>query len=440
MNNSEKNFKDYLSGNIKRYEAQQNVPEPDWNDLQNRMNARGKFNNSKAGRYIAMSAAAVIAASSLFYVFSGDIQKEDTVTEYAQRTARPAAVKSIEEDIQSEVENSIFSREAQQTQPRRVKSAENQTAKRTENRATPEANTDSRPATALGTSFQTEEIQNENVTNTADTAPGKETNDVLAGEDEKTLNVRVSPVKRTFCVGEVFDVTTSEPVDSKNLELLNSLTLDMNENGELILAEPGTYKFRIDFTVDGAKGFDETEVVVVPRPETRIESQMNLVDGGRPQYEFRAESSNYTAIRRWVNGQVRHQEGDLVEDFTKKGTYEVMQVAYSAAGCTDTAFKTINVNDDYNLLAPDAFTPNGDGLNDTWLPVALKDPVYEFTLEIRDIQGNVVFKTSDPGSEWRGPENPSRNNAAAQNTFIWKAEVKYKGNIEYYGGAVRVLY
>lgn len=439
MNNSEKDFKNYLSDNIKRYEAQQNVPEPDWNDLQHRMNARGKSKSSKAGRYITLGAAVIVAAGSLFYVLSGDMSNE--VAEYAKRTDQPAVVNSTEDTVQSETENTVNARKKYQVDHYIEDNSEISNEKRTENRATPEADPDSRPATALGAFPQVENTEGEEP-NIAVTEPEKDAIAEITTNriQEQSLNVRVSPIKRTFCVGEVFDFTTSEPIDSEDLEQITSLALDINDRGELILAEPGTYKFRLDFTVAEVKGSEDVEVVVVPRPKTRIESQMSLVDGGRPQYEFKAESSNHTAIRRWVNGQVRQQEGDLVEDFTKKGTYEVMQVAYSAAGCTDTALKTISVNNDYNLLAPDAFTPNGDGLNDTWLPVALKEPVYEFTLEVRDMKGNLVFKTSNPGREWRGPENSNRNNAAAQNTFIWKAEVKYKGNSEYYGGAVRVLY
>lgn len=436
MNNSDRDFKDYLRDNVNRYESQQPTPEPDWNDLQRRMNAGGKGSGFKTARYISLGAAAAVAAGALFYFASNDVQ-DNQATQYSQRTEQPVKKLQVDEDAGNSKDVSAEHKN-EQAAAGAVEKQDATTENRTENRATPNTHADSRPATSLGTSADdsgSDQVYNEE--------KNPETEDTKAGVNSAAkveLNIQVSPVKRTFCVGEPLEYTTNKPVDDLNLKQQTSLGLDIDYRGNYLFAEPGNGKFKVEYFVDGRKGTDEFEVTVVARPEARIESQMSLVDGGRPQYKFTAENTNHSAMRRWVNGNERSKTGDLVEDFTKKGNYEVVQVAYSAAGCTDTAFKTVSVNNDYNLLAPDAFTPNGDGLNDTWLPLALKEPVYDFTLEIRDIKGNLVFQTSDPNVEWSGPEGAKHQNAPAQNTFIWKAVVQYKGKTEHYGGAVRVIY
>lgn len=56
------------------------------------------------------------------------------------------------------------------------------------------------------------------------------------------------------------------------------------------------------------------------------------------------------------------------------------------------------------LYVPVAFTPNGDGLNDVFLPVALS--VHEYEMEIYDRWGTVVFYTRNHLEGWTG-EAPS---------------------------------
>lgn len=77
-----------------------------------------------------------------------------------------------------------------------------------------------------------------------------------------------------------------------------------------------------------------------------------------------------------------------------------------------------------NLLAPTGFSPNGDGINDAWMPVALLNGDYIFTIIIYDKSGNVVFTTSDKNHPWDGQQ------VKTGDTFIWKAMVKDKNGEE----------
>ena len=78
----------------------------------------------------------------------------------------------------------------------------------------------------------------------------------------------------------------------------------------------------------------------------------------------------------------------------------------------------------FNPLAPEIFSPNGDGKNDTWMPVAFLNGDYIFTLTVSDKSGNVVFKSSDKDNVWDG------NNAKPGDTFRWTAVVKEKNGDE----------
>src|SRR5690606_16829124 len=59
---------------------------------------------------------------------------------------------------------------------------------------------------------------------------------------------------------------------------------------------------------------------------------------------------------------------------------------------------------DCNLYLPTAFSPNGDGLNDTYAPVYDCQPQF-FEMSIFDRWGKVIFETTDYTKSWDGTIN-----------------------------------
>ncbi|MBV6406304.1 MAG: hypothetical protein GFGODING_03089 [Flavobacteriales bacterium] len=89
--------------------------------------------------------------------------------------------------------------------------------------------------------------------------------------------------------------------------------------------------------------------------------------------------------------------------FADAGAYEVVQVVTSGLGCRDTASIRVTVTGSL-FHAPTAFTPDGDGLNDQWLPVVIGARAYD--LAIYDRWGTQVFHTLDPHAGWDGAAMP----------------------------------
>lgn len=87
--------------------------------------------------------------------------------------------------------------------------------------------------------------------------------------------------------------------------------------------------------------------------------------------------------------------------FTKTGTYTVKQTVTYPFGCQYVYSTTLLIEKGYSLMMPNAFTPNGDGVNDTFSPVFLG--FIEMTLDVYDTWGSVVH--SEKGqtlSGWNG--------------------------------------
>ncbi|MEO8412766.1 MAG: gliding motility-associated C-terminal domain-containing protein [Ginsengibacter sp.] len=81
--------------------------------------------------------------------------------------------------------------------------------------------------------------------------------------------------------------------------------------------------------------------------------------------------------------------------------YTVRLVVENTAGCFDTAYSNIKVLKSCYIAVPNAFTPNGDGLNDYLYPLnAYKADNLEFSVYNR--VGELVFHTNDWTQKWNG--------------------------------------
>ncbi len=86
--------------------------------------------------------------------------------------------------------------------------------------------------------------------------------------------------------------------------------------------------------------------------------------------------------------------------YTEPGTYPVVLVVKSDKGCSDTLIRPLVVGEDYGIYVPNAFTPNGDGLNDTFQPKGFG--VVKYELYIFNRWGEKMFQTTEFTQGWNG--------------------------------------
>ena len=86
-------------------------------------------------------------------------------------------------------------------------------------------------------------------------------------------------------------------------------------------------------------------------------------------------------------------------------------------GCTSSHTESINIEEDYNLLAPNAFTPNGDPTNNNWFPRALDVLDYSFTMNIYSKNGKLVYTTKHK-TPWDGQDQNS-GETCQEGFYIW---------------------
>ena len=104
--------------------------------------------------------------------------------------------------------------------------------------------------------------------------------------------------------------------------------------------------------------------------------------------------------------------------FQDAGLYPVAFIVQNKYGCSDTIVKTIKVESDFNIYVPNAFTPNGDELNDNFLPILRGTKFY--TLSIFDRWGAKLFETNSTETGWDGTY---KGEEAKQDVYVWKINV-----------------
>lgn len=103
----------------------------------------------------------------------------------------------------------------------------------------------------------------------------------------------------------------------------------------------------------------------------------------------------------------------------------VYGVTVSNACGTDSALtEVLLLGDECKLALPTAFTPNGDGKNDTYAPISLCD-INEFAISIYNRWGALVYYSADALQGWSG-----NYNAEAQPVGTYIVYVKYFDNCE----------
>lgn len=106
--------------------------------------------------------------------------------------------------------------------------------------------------------------------------------------------------------------------------------------------------------------------------------------------------------------------------YTKEGTYTIKQTVTYPFGCQYTYSTTLKVEKGYSLIMPNAFTPNNDGMNDTFGPVFLG--LSDITLDVFDTWGAVIY--SETGTNIRGWNGKVKDIDAENGNYYYKITLK----------------
>ena len=88
--------------------------------------------------------------------------------------------------------------------------------------------------------------------------------------------------------------------------------------------------------------------------------------------------------------------------YQESGTYQVVLIVTDHYGCSDTAYKTLNVIDQLQIWIPNAFTPESNGLNEVFKPKGSGYDPDNYSMQIFDRWGGMIFFSNRFEIGWDG--------------------------------------
>ncbi len=127
----------------------------------------------------------------------------------------------------------------------------------------------------------------------------------------------------------------------------------------------------------------------------------------------------------------------LPHTYADTGTYLITLIASTQYNCADTAYQTIVIEPDFLFYIPNTFTPNDDGINDTFLGRGIF--IKEYEMMIFDRWGNLIFYSNDMSKGWDGKANHG-SDTAQHDVYVYSVNVTdFKNKKHSYKGVVTLI-
>jgi gliding motility-associated-like protein len=117
-----------------------------------------------------------------------------------------------------------------------------------------------------------------------------------------------------------------------------------------------------------------------------------------------------------------------IHSYVSEGTYQITLTVDYAYGCSYTVAYTIIVGLGYEIEMPNAFTPNGDGVNDTFRPVYLG--MKEVKLEIYDTWGGLLYMESSTTNTFVGWDGTVDGKPIENGNYIYQLTARARNDLE----------
>jgi gliding motility-associated-like protein len=203
-------------------------------------------------------------------------------------------------------------------------------------------------------------------------------------------------------------------------------------------AQPGTYG--ITLIANGVGGCSDTLFVpgaIIVQPTPVADFLTDTLASVRNALQFNNESQGASSYD-WDFGDGEHStELHPLHLFPADGgTFTICLIAVNDLGCPDTTCRFIGVSGDPVVFVPNAFSPNGDGRNETFRPVVSGYSDWKYTFRIFDRWGLEIYRTNDRNDAWNG-------RVGAQDpvidVYVWRVVLERDGDVRELFGHVTVV-
>ena len=163
-------------------------------------------------------------------------------------------------------------------------------------------------------------------------------------------------------------------------------------------AQPGTEVIVLyGISSDGCVGQPFTRTLTIaPGPSVSLSAQQ---EGCARSVQVLATSTTDAQLQLTLDGLPLPVVPGLNRYAVEPADYTVRLVATTAAGCVDSATAVVRVQDPLGIFMPNTFTPNNDGINESFGPPT-PDERGNYELLVFDRWGTELFRSNSPADRW----------------------------------------
>lgn len=196
-----------------------------------------------------------------------------------------------------------------------------------------------------------------------------------------------------------------------------------------IFMDAGTYSVSLEVTSPAGCVGDTTIVDlinVLPAPIADLTMGPQPTDLFNTEIEFSDLSSDDVIAWEWEFGDGTPSSANTPDTTVMfppmgSGSYPVTLIVTNHHGCMDTTTAVVVIDGVFSVHVPNTFTPDGDGINDDFIPIIRDAADRDYAFLVFDRWGELIFSSSDLNAGWDGSvagEEPKTD------VYVWMIRVR----------------
>ena len=202
--------------------------------------------------------------------------------------------------------------------------------------------------------------------------------------------------------------------------------------------------YNVSLTVTDYSGCSNTHTIngfieVYEDPEAHFDFTPENPEMLNPTVDFRDLSFSNIVDWEWYfdtlgNSNLQNPSFIFPED---SGTYPITLIVENENTCKDTLTKVVKVKSETAIFIPNSFTPNGDGINDVFMPKGFGVNLQNYSFLVFNRWGELIFQSNDIKNGWDGS---FKGELLPSGVYVWRIDYQdLNGNNYRNKGQINIL-
>ena len=246
------------------------------------------------------------------------------------------------------------------------------------------------------------------------------------------------------CSPLVVNLKTPKKTSANYIWTADGIAIGTIDSVQHIFSDTGCYDIKLETSLNGCVNTTVLSdlICVENNPNVNFSANPNFLESSNQTIHFDNNTSGATEyFWNFGDGSYSTDVHPTHNYISNSSNYEVTLTATSEFGCINEYSFKIHQREGYYIYIPNAFSPNGDELNQFW-GVKISDGIEPeiFDLFVRNRWGEVIWESHDSNSKWNGVHFGT-GNLAANDVYSYELRYKFKktDKIQFISGHFSVI-